>query len=183
MGVGDSRNPPQTIDQLSQQQQQDPNAPSWWYKILLKAAGVIGGIVAMITGLVSCITLTAKCLIAGVFLICFGAFVVMFEAPCCCPWIEFINQITAFSERRPAWQKAIFYGAPSFIPLILCFGLTTFFGVALIFVTAALYGLQALGRKADRQTMIANASKRDDVEMKETLIENEVHPDLHVPSK
>ncbi|ESO82121.1 hypothetical protein LOTGIDRAFT_135243 [Lottia gigantea] len=150
MGAAGSRNfPLSSVEQQTLQSQTttDPNAPTWWFKLLLKGSGVIGGIVAMITGILSCITLTPLCLVAGILMMCIGMFVIMFEAPCCCPWLDFINQISAFSERRPPWQKALLYGPPALLPFFLCISVTTFFGCALIMVCAVLYGMMALGKK------------------------------------
>jgi hypothetical protein len=50
------------------------------------------------------------------------------------------------------------------------------FGSALLIASGVIYGLIALGKKADRDTMMQRA-RGDDVEMKETLIANEVSPE------
>lgn len=44
--------------------------------------------------------------------VCFrgcGFTAVVLEAPCCCPFLDFIDKIGSFSESRPYWQKAALY--------------------------------------------------------------------------
>lgn len=39
-----------------------------------------------------------------------GFSVVMLEAPCCCQFMDFIQPVSRFSERRTPFQKALIYG-------------------------------------------------------------------------
>ncbi|CAG5128998.1 unnamed protein product [Candidula unifasciata] len=151
---------------------------TWWCKILAKTCCVVAGICAMITGLFRVITFTPLCLVAGILLMLLGFFVIIMEAPCCCQFLDFIQPISRFSERRTYWQKAIAYALPSFLPPMLCFSVTTACGSALLIASGVIYGLIALGKKADRDTMISRA-RGNDVELKETLITNEVSPNSY----
>ena len=40
---------------------------------------------------------------------CIGFLVVVLEAPCCCPFFDFVDKIGKFSESRPYWQKGALY--------------------------------------------------------------------------
>lgn len=166
------------MDSQNQSNQQEPVA--WWLKFLARGVGTVGGIVAMATGVVTCVSLHAICILAGVLQIFIGFVVTVFEAPCCCQFIDFADRIGKFSEKRPYWQKAVTYCILGLIPIISCFGLSTVFGSGLVFAAGAVYGLMAIGKKADRETMMAKA-KGDDVELGTTLLDNEQKVDLHVP--
>ncbi|KAK3605238.1 hypothetical protein CHS0354_037638 [Potamilus streckersoni] len=166
---GSTQNNPDSGDQVT-----------WWFKLLTRSVGVIGGIVAMITGVLRCITFTPLCLVAGLIEVLAGFTVVVFEAPCCCPFLDFIDKIGKFSEERPHWQKAVIYAVMAVFPVALCFSMTTIFGSALVFATGALYGMMALGKKADREVMLKRA-RSEDVELNATLITNEERVDLQVP--
>ncbi|XP_033725169.1 calcium channel flower homolog [Pecten maximus] len=166
--------------------QQPPPPPpnndqaTWWFRILVKSIGTIGGLIAMITGIVTCISLSATCIVSGVLQMLVGFIVVLFEAPCCCQFIEFADKVGKFSDNRAPWQKAVIYCGLSLIPVLMCFGMSTVFGSALVFVCGVLYGMVFLGKKADRDSMKAKA-RGDDVEMQATLMDNEDRVDLHVP--
>ncbi|CAG2192142.1 unnamed protein product [Mytilus edulis] len=162
------------------QQQQQGDQVAWWFKILARAVGTIGGLVAMATGVVVCISFSAICILAGVLQIFIGFVAVIFEAPCCCQFLDFTDKIGKFSENRPYWQKAVTYCILGLIPIITCFSTSTVFGSGLVFAAGVVYGLMAIGKKADRDTMLSKA-KGDDVELGATLLENEQKVDLHVP--
>lgn len=134
----------------------------------------------MITGIVTCISLQAMCILAGVLQMLVGFITVLFEAPCCCQFIEFAEKIGHFSERRPAWQKACLYCGLSLGPVFMCFGMATVFGSLLVFVCGVLYGMMFLGKKGERDAMKAQA-RGNDVEMKATLMDNEDMVNQHVP--
>jgi hypothetical protein len=34
---------------------------------------------------------------------------IMFEVPICCQFVSYTQPVARFSERRPAWQKAMLY--------------------------------------------------------------------------
>ncbi|XP_013380701.1 calcium channel flower [Lingula anatina] len=151
---------------------QDNDLPKW-YKIAAKAFGTVGSSIAFVLGAVACITITPMCLVAGITLMTISFIIMIVEAPCCCPCIEFAQKCSNFTDARPHWQKAISYGVLSVFPVLMCAEITTIFGCGLIFVTAAVYGMMALGKKADRETMRAQAINSKDVEMQAQLIQND----------
>ncbi|XP_064648737.1 calcium channel flower-like [Lineus longissimus] len=159
----------------SLQNQQNANHPevSWWLRFGARALGTISSLLAMALGVWACVTFTPKCIAAGMLQIVAGFVVCLFEAPCCCQFLDFIQNISEFADKRPYWNKAILYCALAIIPVALCPELTTLFGAGSIFVSGALYGLMALGKKADRDTMMSRVSTQDDDDMKLTLVENQ----------
>ncbi len=38
-----------------------------------------------------------------------GFIVIVVEAPFCCMFLDFVQQISAFMDGRPVWQKAALY--------------------------------------------------------------------------
>ncbi|CAH1787232.1 unnamed protein product [Owenia fusiformis] len=136
---------------------------------MTKAVAIVSSIIAMALGLFVCITFKAICIVAGILQICSAFIVIVFEAPCCCQCLDFINQIGNFSDNRPHWQKAIGYGIIALLPMFFCFEMSTVFGSGLLFVTATLYGIMALGKKADRETMMKRATEG---ESEEILLDN-----------
>ena len=153
------------------------NAPqddglTWYCKIGAKSLCVVSGMGAVIAGLFRCLTFTPICLVAEIFLISHGFMLILLEAPCCCQFLDFIQPVSRFSDRRSPFQKALIYGLPALIPMMFCFSLSVVGGSALCVAAGGIYGIIALGRKADRETLTKRASG-EDVEMKETLIANE----------
>jgi type IV secretory pathway VirB3-like protein len=149
MGQSSSRNTEPTIpgnNPPGGEVQQDDGV-SWWCKLLARTCCVIAGIIAMVTGVFRIITFTPLCLVAGILLMLMGFFVILLEAPCCCQFLDFIQPISRFSDRRSYWQKAIAYSIPPFLPILLCFSLTTLIGGGLLIGSGVIYGLIALGKK------------------------------------
>ncbi|KAK7465994.1 hypothetical protein BaRGS_00037431 [Batillaria attramentaria] len=169
MGQGQSSTPLPTV---SNSKPPEDDGITWWCKIGARGVCIAGGLGAVFAGLFRCITFTPLCLVAGIMLMIQGFLVIALEAPCCCQFLDFIQPLARFSENRSPFQKALIYALPAITPLALCFSLTTGMGCILLFAAGAMYGLMALGRKADRQTMMSRA-RGDEMEMKETLIANE----------
>jgi len=131
---------------------------SKWFKLATRGVGTVAGILSLALGLFACITIHGSCLAAGLIQMLLGFVLVTLEAPCCCMFLDFIERIAHFSETRPYWQKALLYCLISPIPIILCVEVSTFFGAGIIFVTGVMYGMMALGKKADRSEMMARAA-------------------------
>jgi len=138
--------------------EEDPNSQAvWWCKLLARGVGTIGAGIAVFLGIWTCVSLKPACIAAGILQIAFSLLVLMMESPCCFGWIEATKPILAFAERRPFLQKAIAYGVMALIPLCICFSLSTLFGSGLVLASGVLYGLMALGKKADRGEMMQRA--------------------------
>ncbi|PAV59548.1 hypothetical protein WR25_08465 isoform B [Diploscapter pachys] len=138
------------------QAEHDPNASfPWWIRFLAKGVGIIGGFVSIFFGALGLLSLSATCIIAVLLEMVFGFLVIALEAPFCCQFVDFIEKIAVFSESRKLWHKAGIYCAMGLLPIFLCFELNTFLGSGLVFACGTIYGFMALGKKADRNTMMA----------------------------
>ncbi|KAM9327279.1 calcium channel flower homolog [Gastrophryne carolinensis] len=122
---------------------------TWWYRLLCRLAGVVGGISCAVAGLWSCVTINPMNIAAGVFMMVNALVLFLCEAPFCCQFIEFANTIAAKADRMRPWMKAAFYCGMAIFPIILSFTFTTLFGNAIAFAAGVLYGLAALGKKGD----------------------------------
>ncbi|XP_021914171.1 calcium channel flower isoform X2 [Zootermopsis nevadensis] len=133
----------------------------WWMKYAGRGLGTVGSFVAIILGLWSCIGIVfgdIECLISGMWQMMAGAVVIMIEAPCCCLFIDFVQNASDWVEKRPYWNRAAFYCLIALPSVFLCRELQSIFGSGLIFTTGVIYGLMSLGRKGSRQDMTAAAS-------------------------
>ncbi|KAF7634514.1 hypothetical protein Mgra_00006085 [Meloidogyne graminicola] len=141
----------------SMKQQHDPNSGfPWWVRFLAKALGIIGGFVAMFFAVLGLLTLSPRCAIASLLQLAAGFLTVALEAPFCCAFVDFIERIAQFSESRAYWQKSALYCIMGVIPCLICFELGTVLGTAMIIGAGLAYGFMALGKKADRDTMMGN---------------------------
>lgn len=131
---------------------------TWWCKLLAKVIAVFAGLVSLISGLFVAITASPLCILSGLLMMVAGGVVLIFEAPMCCMFLDFTKPIAAFAEKRTFFQKAIIYAVLAIVPFTLCFGLTSLFGCGLVFAAGVFYGLMGLGRKADRDQMMATAA-------------------------
>ncbi|PSN42799.1 Calcium channel flower [Blattella germanica] len=87
-----------------------------------------------------------------------GALVIVIEAPCCCLFIDFVQNFSDWVEKRPYWNRGALYCGIAIPAIFMCPGLGSIFGSGLIFTTGVIYGLMALGKKGTRQDMAAMAS-------------------------
>ncbi len=51
------------------------------------------------------------CIVGGIFMMLAGLVVIVVEAPFCCMFLDFVQQISSTMEGRPVWQKAALYFA------------------------------------------------------------------------
>ncbi|KJH46004.1 hypothetical protein DICVIV_07922 [Dictyocaulus viviparus] len=138
------------------QAEHDPNANfPWWVRFLAKGVGIIGGFLAVFFGALGLLSLSAECITAALLQMVFGFLTIALEAPFCCMFVDFIEKIAQFSESRKHWHKATLYGTMGIIPIIMCLELNKFLGSGMIFACGTIYGFMALGKKADRGTMMA----------------------------
>lgn len=130
----------------------------WWLKHSVRGISIIAALVAMGLGVFACITVYPTCMLAGILQLVVGFFVIVVEAPCLCPFLDFAQVPGRFFDGKPYWMRSIIYGAISILPIIICPGISTIFGAGLIFVAGTLYGVLALGRKADSSVMRTRAA-------------------------
>ncbi|XP_043480954.1 calcium channel flower isoform X2 [Leptopilina heterotoma] len=124
----------------------------WWLKYSGRGLGTVGGGIAIIMGLFNIITsiFNVSCILGSICLMLAGFTVVVVEAPCCCLFLDFVQNFSDIVEKRPYWNRAAFYCALGIVPLILCLGVSIFFGSGLIFATGLIYGMMAIGKKGAR---------------------------------
>ncbi|KAI6239305.1 Calcium channel flower [Aphelenchoides fujianensis] len=141
--------------QAQMQQEHDPNAAfPWWVRFLAKGLGIVGGFVAIFFGILGLLSFSASCIIAVLLQMAAGFLTIALEAPFCCSFIDFIERIAAFSVSRAYWQKAALYCGMGIVPIFFCIELNTILGAGTIFASGVVYGFMALGKKADRNTMM-----------------------------
>ncbi|XP_043480953.1 calcium channel flower isoform X1 [Leptopilina heterotoma] len=132
----------------------------WWLKYSGRGLGTVGGGIAIIMGLFNIITsiFNVSCILGSICLMLAGFTVVVVEAPCCCLFLDFVQNFSDIVEKRPYWNRAAFYCALGIVPLILCLGVSIFFGSGLIFATGLIYGMMAIGKKASFHEMRTSAA-------------------------
>ncbi|XP_034235118.1 calcium channel flower isoform X3 [Thrips palmi] len=176
------------IGQLMQRPGQDaiPNDDvPWWMKYAGRGLGTVGGGIAIFLGVWVCTGILfaeVNCLIAGIWQMLAGFITIVIEAPCCCMFLDFVQNISNFMEQRPYYYRGGLYIAIALPAVVLCANLSTIFGSGLIFGTGVIYGMMSLGKKGSRQDMAAMASPTGSaplpVDQKSTLMED---PDVWRP--
>ena len=97
----------------------------------------------------------------------------LIEAPCFCAFLEFSQLPSGIFDRRPHYYRATAYLLFAFIPFMFCAGFGLFLGCGLMLITSGLYLMKALGRKASRQEMAANAISSLSTSPSAILVQNE----------
>lgn len=144
----------------------------WWLRYGAKAAGLGGGIVAMALGVWTCLNISPLCIVAGIWLVLAGFLVTALEAPCCCMFVDFVQQFSNWADTRPYWMKAVGYTLLAIPDLILCRKLSAIFGSCFLIIAAVLYGMMALGKKASRAEMSVRAQSTTNM----TLVDDKGQP-------
>jgi len=143
----------------------DPAFPgediSFWLKYLLRVVGTLGAIVATIAGLVTLVTGTATItpleVFQGVVCLFLATVMFLFEATIVCAGVSFMQRFMGLVDKVRHWHKAALYGGLCIIAVCLQFSFSILFWMLVPFASATLYGMVALGRKADRQEMMSTA--------------------------
>lgn len=128
----------------------------WFLKYAGRTLGIVGAFFAILFGLWNCfaiITINLTCVVSGILQMLVGFLVMAIEAPCCCIFIDFVQEVAQKADSRPYWNRAALYCCIAIPPVILCFGLGSLFGCGLVFGTGVLYGMMALGKKATAEEM------------------------------
>ncbi|XP_076669876.1 calcium channel flower isoform X3 [Andrena cerasifolii] len=103
------------ISSIMQRPGQDPTAKddvSWWMKYAGRGLGTVGSLIAIFLGAWNCASIllgSIDCLISGMWQMVAGFIVVMIEAPCCCLFIDFVQNLSDWVEKRPYWNRAAGY--------------------------------------------------------------------------
>lgn len=142
---------------------QDPVAKDdvpWWLKYAGRGLGSVGGGVAIFLGVWNCVFIffgNINGLLSGLWQMIAGFLVIVCEAPCCCLFVDFVQSLSDWVDRRPYWNRALAYVVMSIPAIILYPSMSSIFGSGLIFSTGVLYGMMALGKKATAEEMVAAA--------------------------
>lgn len=151
-----------SLPDVSTQDQQSEVEVSWWCLNVVKALAAIAAVMCLIFGVWSMISVTPRCIVAGVIQILLAFLVLLFEVPFCCQHFRYTQPISNFAKQQTYLRKAFIFAGMALIPVVLCFSMSTLFGCGMVFAVAVIYGLIALGKKADRETMMARASAFND---------------------
>ncbi|XP_034945380.1 calcium channel flower isoform X1 [Chelonus insularis] len=125
----------------------------WWMKYAGRGLGTIGSLIAIFLGAWMCVGVivgSVMCFISGMWQMVAGFLVVTVEAPCCCMFIDFVQNLSDWVERRPHWNRAAGYCLIALPPVFFCPSLSSILGSGLIFATGIIYGLMSVGRKGSR---------------------------------
>jgi len=138
-------------------QQPQAEGTTFGFRWLIRVVAVVSGILAMICGVIGALS-ASLCIVAGVITIFLGFALIMFEVPICCQFVRYTQPVAQFSEKRPAWQKAMLYSIPPLLPLVLCQSIPLVFGFILLLVNGAIQFMLAVGKKASREEMLHRAA-------------------------
>merc|ERR1712141_30599 len=98
-----------------------------------------------------------------------GLILLPLEAPVLCAnFPVLVKARDWFEDHLKFWMRAALYTVFALPPFFLCPELSTFIGGASVLVTAALYGVLAVGKKGSK----ASQGQNEDVEMRTRLVKN-----------
>lgn len=69
-------------------------------------------IVAILFGFWNCfgvITINFSSVLSGILQILVGIFVMAIEAPICCMFVDFVQEVAKIADSRPYWNRAVVY--------------------------------------------------------------------------
>ncbi|XP_065068094.1 calcium channel flower-like [Rhopilema esculentum] len=137
-------------------------------RVLIRVWGTLSALCIGITGLFVMITLSATCLVTGILQLVVGLIILPLEAPILCA--NFPTLVSAsdwFENHLKFWMRAALYLIFALPPFFLCPELSTFIGGAAVLVTAALYGVLAIGKKGSEAP-----KSPEETEMRTQLVKN-----------
>lgn len=151
----------------------------WYLKYAARILGVVAAFFCILFGLTMClgiVTIDIKQVLAGIIQMLVGFFVMVVEAPCCCMFIDFVQQVAEKADQRPLWNRAVVYCLIALPPVLLNPGLGSIFACGLVFLTGVAYGMMSLGRKATNEQMRQAATvvdnKHSSVGTRSNLVNN-----------
>ncbi|KAK7580319.1 hypothetical protein V9T40_000948 [Parthenolecanium corni] len=134
----------------------------WWLKYTARALGSIGGTLSILFGVIniilSILTFSLWGILGGIGEALLAFTVIIAEAPCCCMFVDYVQEASNWVEKRPYWHRAAYYTIGSLVLFLMNFDFNFLFSGGLIFITGLIYGSMALGRKGSRADMAAAAT-------------------------
>ncbi|KXJ20295.1 calcium channel flower homolog [Exaiptasia diaphana] len=143
-------------------------------RLVVRAWGAFSALCCAAMGFFVLFTLSAKCFGSGLLMIFLGIFVMAFEVPACCQYMGWMVTISNWVEKYfKFWMRGCLYFGIGLAPIIMCLQVSTFVGSGAVIITAALYGVLAIGRKGGAASQ---NQEGDDVEMKTGLVDKSGNP-------
>ncbi|EDO34764.1 predicted protein [Nematostella vectensis] len=147
-------------------------------RLIVRAWGAFSALCCTALGFFVMFTLSASCFGMGLMMIIVGAFVMAFEVPACCQYMGWMVTVSDWVEKHfKFWMRGVLYFLVAIVPIVMCLEVSTFIGCGAIVITAALYGVLAIGRKG----AAAQDNKGQDVEMKTNLVDKQGNPSEGLP--
>lgn len=150
----------------------------WYFKYAARILGVVAAFFCILFGLTNClgiITIDIRQVLSGIIQMLVGFFVMVVEAPCCCMFIDFVQQVAEKADQRPLWNRAVLYCLIALPPVLIEPGLASIFACGLVFLTGVSYGMMSLGKKATTEQMRQAAvvdNKNSSVGTRSNLVNN-----------
>jgi len=138
---------------------------AWWLKLLLNGVGTLAAILCTIASLTqllgAVVTIDSLQTLQSVMFLLLAFILFLLEATIICKSFTFAERFLGIVDKVGHWHKAGIYGGICIAIAVLHFTMTILLWLLVPFATATLYGFVALGKKADRSSMMANARGTD----------------------
>lgn len=152
------------MDVQAQQVKDEASEVAWWMRWLATGAGVLGGITACFGGFFGifkgALSLDAVEFIGYAIMLLLGFLIFVMEATFVCRPVSFAQPIISRLDKVRFWHRGAIYCGLSMLSYMMLASDAPFgslLSIIVPFATGVLYGLMALGRKADRDEMGSNA--------------------------
>lgn len=143
-------------------------------RVVVRFWGAVSGLCSAALGFFVLFTLSATCLGMGIYMIIMGAVILAFEAPMCCQYVPALVTMSNWIESHfRFWMRGCLYFLLALLPIIFCLEVSTFVGCGSVMITAALYGVLAIGKKGADASKTTNS---EDIEMKTNLVDKKGDP-------
>ncbi|KAL9988722.1 hypothetical protein ACROYT_G003201 [Oculina patagonica] len=143
-------------------------------RLVVRFWGAVSGLCSTALGFFVLFTLSATCLGMGIYMVLMGVLILGFEAPVCCQYVPALVKMSNWIDAHfRFWMRGSLYFVMALLPIIFCLEVSTFVGCGSVMITAALYGVLAIGKKGADANKPANS---DDIEMKTNLVDNKGEP-------
>lgn len=147
-------------------------------RLVVRFWGAVSGLCSAALGFFVLFSFSATCLGMGIYMILMGAMVLALEAPLCCQYVPTLVAMSNWIENHfKFWMRGCLYLILGLFPIIFCLETSTFVGCGCVIISAALYGVLAIGKKGAG----ASNANSDEQEMKTNLVDKEGGPNHTEP--